>query len=309
MPQSNPSLPNTLYLSLVTIDLQAKVPLYRQIYNGLRSAIINDQLTAGTKLPSTRDLAKIWGVSRNTLRNAFDQLIAEGYLEAIVGKGTFVADAHDLLTSNSPVEVDREQERIRPISIIGKYLEPFGQALHQPPQYSSTDFAIGIPDYEAFPHKLWARMINRAQRRLQVDEGSRYNVRGMLKLRQAIASYLISARGVQCTAGQIDIIPGSSVGMMVATLALLNRGDKVWMENPGYISADGLFWYRGAEPCYIPIDEKGLNVQYGIEHAPDAKVAYVTPSHQYPLGITMTRERRHQLIDWAGRSNMWIFED
>ena len=305
------TVPNTLYLSLVTVDAQSEMPLYRQIYKGLRDAITSGRLAPGTKLPSTRDLAEIWKVSRNTLRNAFDQLIAEGYLEAIVGKGTFVAEEYNQLTVKRPPEVGSpdKPERIRPISVIGQHLEPFGRALRKPPAFTSNDFAIGIPDYDAFPHKIWNRIVNRAQRRLQTDDSGRYNPRGMLKLRQAIASYLTSARGVQCTPEQVDIVPGSSAGMLVATLALLNQGDTVWMENPGYLSATGLFQYRGAEPCFVPIDQHGLNIEYGIEHAPNAKIAYVTPSHQYPLGVTMTRERRHQLLDWAGQSNMWIFED
>jgi GntR family transcriptional regulator/MocR family aminotransferase len=294
-------LPNTFYLSLITVNPSLGVPLYRQIYTGLRDAITDGRLAANTKLPSTRDLVTIWGVSRNTLRNAFDQLIAEGYLEAIVGHGTFTTQQESRPTTTAILP----QERERPISQIGRYLEPFGRSMRQP-RSPATAFAVGIPGFDIFPHKIWNRIINRCQRH---HAGLEMPVNGIRKLRQAIASYLVSARGLHCTAEQIDIVPGSVMGMYITSLALLSPGDQVWMEDPGFINAFGIIQYRGAKVIPIPVDAEGLNVQAGLAQAPNARLAYVTPSHQYPLGVTMSLARRYQLLDWASRQNAWILED
>ena len=303
MAQTGQGLPNTFYLSLVTVDHASSVPLYRQIYQGLRDSIENGRLTPNTKLPSSRDLSKIWGVSRNTLRNAFDQLIAEGYLEAIVGRGTFVA-ARPLQTNTPPTQMLKE--RIRPISEIGRILEPLGQSLHQRSLPSALAFAIGAPGLDLFPYKTWNRIMNRCLSRSK--QGST-PINGSTKLREAIASYLTSARGLRCSPEQIDIVPGAVSGILVATLALLGPGDEVWMEEPGYINVSGIIRYRGAKIIPVPVDDDGLHVQTGIDRAPNARMAYVTPSHQYPLGVTMSLARRHQLLAWAASNNAWIFED
>ena len=300
MPQR--TLPNTFYLSLVAVDPAAKRPLYRQIYQGLREAITDGRLKAETKLPSTRDLAAIWGVSRNTLRNAFDQLIAEGFLEAIVGHGTFVVEQMRHVT---PLASPVSAKRIRPISRIGEALEPLGRSLNKN-NSGSTAFAIGAPGLDIFPYKVWNRIANRClQRSHQLDT----HFYGMPSLREAIASYLTSARGLHCAPEQIHIVPGAVSGILIATLALLNPGDLVWMEDPGYINVSGLLRYRGANIMPIPVDADGLNVQIGLEQAPEARLAYVTPSHQYPLGVTMSLARRQQLLDWAASQNAWILED
>ena len=192
MPQPPRAVPNTHYLSLVTVDPTLPVPLYRQIYRGLRDAITSGQLVAGTRLPSTRDLAAIWGVSRNTLRNAFDRLLAEGYLEALVGRGTFVAA--QAVTEQAAVVSVMNEERIRPISTLGQILEPIGRNAPKT-AVPHLPFTAGIPDYAAFPHKIWNRIVNRCQRRLSQGESQVLPVNGIRKLREAIASYLVSARG------------------------------------------------------------------------------------------------------------------
>jgi len=295
-------LPNTFYFSLVTIDPASEVPLYRQIYRGVRAGIENGRLPAHTKLPSTRDLALIWNVSRNTLRNAFDQLIAEGYLEAIVGRGTFVVEQPAPPPAAAPTV---PEERKRPISRIGRALEPLGRTVHQPAP-PTVGFAIGSPGLDIFPYKLWNRIVNRCQRR---SDQFRHTINGVPRLREAIASYLTSARGLNCVPEQIDIVPGSLVGMYIASLAFISPGDKVWLEEPCYINASGILQYRSAEIIPVPVDAEGLDVPAAIERAPDASLAYVTPSHQYPLGTTMSLARRHQLLNWAAQQGAWILED
>ncbi|MEM7336405.1 MAG: PLP-dependent aminotransferase family protein, partial [Chloroflexota bacterium] len=306
MAQPKRGVPNTLYLSLVSIDVSSDVPLYRQIYSGLRDAIVNGRLAPNTKLPSTRDLASIWNVSRNTLRNAFDQLIAEGYLDAGVGRGTFVVE-QEKRPFPPPIQNPNGPERIRPISPIGRALEPLGQSVHQPSSGGSA-FAVGVPDINDFPHKVWTKILTRVQRRRPTSRPPQH-VNGLPLLREALASYLISARGLQCTPEQIDIVPGSVSGMFITALSVLSRGEKVWIENPCYLSVSGVLRYRGIELVPIPVDNHGMVVEEGIAKAPEARLAYVTPSHQYPLGETMSLSRRQQLLDWAGYNNSWIFED
>lgn len=307
LPKPN-QLPNTFYLSLVTVDAASSVPLYRQIYAGLRDAITDGRLAADTRLPSTRDLAAIWQVSRNTLRNAFDQLVAEGYVDTLVGHGTFVLPLEPRLLSHPAENKAPKLERIRPISVLGQHLEPIGKGLNQPSPPGSA-FAVGVPDTSSFPHQVWNRIVNRVQRQTPAGTTIGFNISGQRVLREAIASYLISARGLRCSAEQIDIVPSSVTGIMLASLALLNRGDKFWMEEPGYISASAVLRYRGAEMVPLPVDVHGLDVSAGIKQAPDARVAYVTPSHQYPLGVTLSLARRQLLLDWAAQNSAWIFED
>ncbi|MCA9920164.1 MAG: PLP-dependent aminotransferase family protein, partial [Anaerolineales bacterium] len=302
MPQPPRGLPNTFYFSLVTVDPEAAHPLYRQIYQGIRAGIEDGRLPPHTKLPSTRDLAQIWDVSRNTLRNAFDQLIAEGYLEAIVGHGTFVVEQP--VQSGTAVPPP-PTARKRPISQIGQALESLGTSIRQP-QPPLVGFAVGSPGYDIFPYKLWNRVVNRCQRRNDHFLGS---VNGLPRLREAIASYLTSARGLHCAPEQIDIVPGSVMGMYIASLAFINPGDKVWLEEPGYINVSGIMQYRSAEIVPVPVDAEGMDVQQGIQQAPEARLAYVTPSHQYPLGVTMSLSRRQQLLSWAAQQGAWILED
>jgi GntR family transcriptional regulator/MocR family aminotransferase len=223
---SQQHIPNTFYLSLVTIDRQAGQSLYRQIYHGIKTAVRDQRLAPGTKLPSTRDLSLIWDVSRNTIRNAFQQLIAEGYLEARVGKGTFVLGPRKAILPKREGRI----ERTRSLSQIGQFMERFGRSATLIGAAPKA-FTVGVPDYADFPHKIWMRVLNRCQRRLHHERRLEAPVNGLPALRQAIAAHLVSARGLRCTAEQIDIVPGAISGMLIAMHALLDPGDQTWMEN------------------------------------------------------------------------------
>ncbi|MCB0019279.1 MAG: PLP-dependent aminotransferase family protein, partial [Anaerolineales bacterium] len=199
-------------------------------------------------------------------------------------------------------------ERRRHLSPIGRHLEPLGQSFtgRQP---GSAAFALGVPDLEFFPHDIWNRIINRCQRRLSAGRDPRIRINGIQTLREAVASYLVSARGLHCTPEQVDIVPGSVAGIMVTALTLLGADDQAWMEEPGYSNALGVIRYRGAATVPVPVDDEGLNVAAGLALAPTARLAYVTPSHQHPLGVTMSLARRQQLLAWAEQQDAWIIED
>lgn len=306
--------PNTaLMLSAIQLDPGSKMPLYRQMYNNLRNAILTQQLMPGFRLPSTRDLAPMLGVSRNTIRNAFDQLLAEGYLESAVGSGTFVSQQlpDDLLPALRQT-VDREKrpfsspiaQRAERYAAIGKnMLTPYVQA-------TAPLFPIGSPALDAFPFDIWAKLTARFYKELDPKELQlgRHMV-GYPPLRQAIANYLKATRGVECQPEQIIITSGSQLGLYVSAQVLINPGDSVWVENPGYSAAWGAVDLAGGAIKAIPVDEEGLVVEAGIAKAENGRVAIVTPSHQYPLGYTMSLARRLQLLNWANRQDAWIVED
>ncbi len=162
---------------------------------------------------------------------------------------------------------------------------------------------------DAFPHKTWQQLLVRSWQQMQHDLFAHQHAAGYLPLREAIASYLATARGVRCTAEQVIMVSGSQQGIDLAARVLLNPGEKVWMEDPGYLGARGALLGAGAQLVPVPIDAQGLVVQMGQEHAPHARLAFVTPSHQFPLGVTMSMTRRLSLLEWARSAGAWILED
>ncbi len=280
------------HLHLVTTS---DVPLHRQIYKTLRQAIISQKLQHGTKLPATRAIATTYGISRNTVLAAFDDLIAEGFLEAKVGAGTFVAHRATMQT-----RVTAQQLSQRGIALANT-------AVTIPRERILAAFRHGIGDLSLFPWDIWTRHYSRA-----VKQTSNYGYpdpAGLPALRQAIATHIASTRAVHCNAEQIIITSGSQQAIVLAAQLLLEPNDLVWHENPGYIGARGALLTAGAQIVPVPVDANGLVVAIGQQLAPTARLAYVTPSHQYPTSVTMSHERRLQLLHWANTANAWILED
>jgi GntR family transcriptional regulator / MocR family aminotransferase len=290
-------------------------PLYLQLYVHLRTAILTGKLRGGLKLPSTRALTRELGVSRNTVLNAYDQLIAEGYLESIPASGTFVAR---VLPEDAPKAAAITAEKNHPpasspprlsrhaasqLSAPHQFLEPQVQARLVSP------FSTVNPALDAHSYEIWSRLIARQVKRLS-KEASRYQeAAGYAPLREAIAAHLTLSRQVRCTPEQIVITAGSQGGLDLVARVLLNAGDPVWLEDPGYFGARGAFLGVGARLIPVPVDREGLVVNTGLARAPAAKLAYVTPSHQSPLGVTMSLSRRLALLDWADRADSYLLED
>ncbi len=300
-------------LSVIRLDRANERPLYWQIYESLRQAILKRQLEAGAYLPSSRDLAKTLAVSRNTVRNAFDQLMAEGYLETQVGSGTFVTtqlpDETLSVWQSHTLNLENKHQRI--LSGYGTAMDqlgrrfPLGNNLQVHPL-----FAIGIPDMTAFPFDIWFRLTNRCQKKFSTSAmGQHQSPLGYWPLRVEIARYLRAARAIQCEPEQIIIVSGTQKSIYLTAQILLNEGDSIWMEEPGYTAAMGAMWSIGATINPVPVDLEGLRVETGIELYPEARLAYVTPSHQYPLGDTMSLPRRLMLLNWAEENGRWIIED
>jgi len=301
----------------LVLDPEAETPLYRQVYEGLRDAILSGRLARGARLPSTRALATDLGVARNTVLLAFEQLRSEGYLQGRRGGGTrareVVPDA--LLEVPRPART-RAASRVRQvgarhvaptISTRGRMLVETGATLIRHPG-PHAPFELGVPAIDAFPMRRWARLAGRRWRRGDVDLGE-LDPAGEPALRAAIASYVGTARGVRCTPEQVLVINGAQQALHLVSQVLLDPGDDVWIEEPGYVGARVAFLAAGARLAPVPVDDEGLDVAEGMRLAPRARLAYVTPSHQFPLGVVMSASRRLQLLAWAGASGAWIVED
>lgn len=300
----------TLELPLM-LDPSADIPLYRRLYDALRAAILNGRLVAGTRLPSTRALAASLGLSRTTVVDAFEQLIAEGYLEGKVGAGTYVAHMlpdDQLRVASGARAVPRARTGSPRLSRRGAHLATI-------PVSASVDlgrsraFRPGLPALDEFPFGLWQRLQQQRYHGLPRDLLAYGEAAGYRPLREAIAAYLGASRGVSCRPEQVIVISGSQQGLDLTARVLLDPGDAVWFEEPGYIGARSALTGAGARLVPVPVGAEGLDVRAGMELEPAARMVYVTPSHQYPLGVTMSLSQRLALLEWARQAEAWVLED
>ena len=297
-------------LPVIPLDRSSEVPLYRQLYEGYRRAIAERRLRAGQRLPSTRSLAEELGVSRIPVLNAFEQLLAEGYLESRVGSGTFVARTlpGELVPAPRRVATGRPSER-RPRRPIAARAEAILRDALPPWLKGNGAFSVGQPPIDRFPIETWSALVCREARRADRDLLPYSPPVGIPALREAVAEYLRTARAVRCEAEQVMIVNGSQHALELAATVLLDPGAPVWLEEPGYFGARKALALADARVTPVPVDDEGLNVAAGISRRPDARAVFVTPSHHYPLGVTMSASRRLQLLDWARDSGAWIVED
>ena len=311
----------------LTLDPHSATPLYRQVYEGLRDAMFSGRLARGARLPSTRALAADLGVARNTVLLAFEQLRSEGYLTGRRGRGTHARDvvpdtmltvpraprAGRATSGRRGAESSSKPRTLRTPSVAPK-ISARGQTLFQTGailirrEGPHVPFELGVPAMDAFPMRRWAQLAGRRWRRGDVDLGE-LDPAGEPALRTAIASYVGAARGVRCTAEQVYVLNGAQQALYLVSQVLLDPGDDVWMEEPGYVGARVAFLAAGARPVPVRVDDEGLDVAEGRRIAPSARLAYVTPSHQFPLGVVMSASRRLQLLAWARSSGAWIIED
>jgi GntR family transcriptional regulator/MocR family aminotransferase len=303
--QSFVTLPN------ISLDHASPLPLYRQLYTALRQAILAGQLKPGGRLPASRVLATTFHISRNTVLNTYAQLLAEGYVEGEVGSGTYVARTlpDELLQTRS------DALEMRPTRLHGRALSDRGSLLASTQVLlprASTEFRAfrpGLPALDAFPYDLWSRLVARRWRRPQRSILGYGDPAGYQPLREAIATYVGEARAVRCQPEQVIVVSGSQQALDLAARMLLDEGDAAWIEDPGYLGARGALLGAGARLIPIPVDEEGLDVAFGEAHGPGARLVYVTPSHQYPYGVTMSLPRRLALLEWASRAGAWVLED
>jgi GntR family transcriptional regulator/MocR family aminotransferase len=288
----------------ITLDRSGAAPLHRQLYEQLRAAILAGQLGAATRLPSTRTLAGELGVSRTTALLAYEQLRDEGYLDGRIGAGTRVAP----LPRQAPRHRDHPEARPA-LSTRGAALA--GAAWFEDKRHEDRPhaFQLGMPDLEHFPWQLWARTLGQRARAGTTALPGERDPGGYLPLRAAIAAHLGLARGVRCAPEEVIVVPGAQAGFDLASRLLLDPGDAVWFEEPGYLGARAALQGAGARLVPVPVDATGLDVEAAQRLQPTAHAVYVTPSHQFPLGVTMSVHRRLELLAWARRAGAFVLED
>ncbi len=296
-------------LPMIAVDRRASQALHRQIYNSFRAAILEGRLRPGQRIPSTRVFASEMGVSRFPVLNAYAQLLAEGYLQSRVGAGTTVSvSLPEQLTSSGPTGVRSLPARVGQRLVSNRCaVLPRNEELPWMTLFGA--FRVGQVAFDQFPLQTWSGLVARRTRNVNAESFRYGDLMGHKALRRAIANYLGTARAVRCEPEQVLIVNGSQQALEITTRVLLNPGDRVWIENPTYRLARDIFTLNGCRPEPIPVDTEGLDVAAGIRKCRKARAAFVTPSHQFPLGVTMSASRRLQLVEWAHNSGAWIIED
>jgi GntR family transcriptional regulator/MocR family aminotransferase len=289
------------------VDRASKVPLQRQVYLGIRRLILAGRLKPGTRLPSTRLLANELSLARTTVLDAFGQLIFEGYLQGKIGSGTRVSShiPHDVqtlafVTEQSPVQSLRRKPR------IARRTAPYAlQRVTKP----IRPLRPGLPDIETLPLDLWSRLTAKHWRRAASQFYDHADSLGYFPLRKAICDYVSGLRGVRCDADQVIITVGAQQALYLCAKTLLDPGESVWMEDPGYPRARMAFRSAQLRVVPVPVDSNGINSAAASKKFPAPQMIYVTPSFQCPLGYATNLERRFDLLRIAARNNTWILED
>ncbi|WP_439860391.1 PLP-dependent aminotransferase family protein [Pseudomonas sp. MBLB4136] len=294
------SVSAALPVDLSGIRLDPAQGLARQLYQALRERILDGRLAPGTRLPASRDLARLLGIARNTVTRAFDQLYAEGYVEGRIGAGTYVVELATVPgpppAPSSVAAPSQAQQRLLQNHLPG------------PLDGAPRAFRVGVPAFDLFPFHTWARLSARFWRKPDPARLGYGDPAGDGQLRELIAAYLRNSRGLHCDPAQILVTCGAQQAISLCAQLLVEPGDRVAVENPGYRAAGKAFAVAGASLLGIPVDEEGLDTA-ALECAGGCRLSYVTPSHQYPSGVTLSLARRLELLDWAERHDAWIVED
>ena len=294
---SAPSFPGE-FLSLQRDGASA---LHLQLADALRDLILSGRLRTGQRLPSIRSMAETQGISRNTVVAAFDQLSAEGYLESRPGAGIWVAR---LVPTGWP-------DRTMAAPAAGSFLSRRGALMAVQPRIRSIQghptFHPGTPETSSFPFKAWARLLKKHTSPHGSELLTYHNLNGLQALRENICAYVSASRGVRVTADRIVVTTGGQAALDLLARLLIDNGDKVLIEEPGYHGARSVFAAAGADVHPLPVTEAGWDLD-AVTQKP-VRVVYVTPSSQFPLGIAMTLQERLALIDHARAHGTWIIED
>ncbi|QVW23300.1 PLP-dependent aminotransferase family protein [Pseudomonas hormoni] len=319
--------PLSLSFNPAGIELDRRQGLSRQLYQALRLRVLDGRLASGTRLPASRDLAAALAISRNSVVRAYDQLYAEGFIEGRVGDGTYVAQLPQtaLPEKKLSTKVSTGLSTGLPTALSTNWLDlpvvPSSKVIHSgalgrveknhlatPPSGPPRAFRVGVPAFDLFPFEVWAKLNAAFWRKPDLQQLCYGDPAGDARLRGMIAAYLRSSRGMQCTAEQIVITSGAQQGISLCAQLLVEPGDGVAIENPGYRAAGHAFAVAGARLHGVAVDGEGIDCAE-LAALGNCRLAYVTPSHQYPTGVVMSLARRLELLAWAERTQGWIVED
>ncbi|WP_110969813.1 MocR-like pyridoxine biosynthesis transcription factor PdxR [Pseudomonas huaxiensis] len=302
------------------IVLDRRQGLSRQLYQALRARVLDGRLGSGARLPASRDMAAILGLSRNSVVRAYDQLYAEGFIESRVGDGTYVSHlpklstkvstrlSRGLSTALSTISPENTVDSSSKVIHTDALFRLENHHLPTPRSGPPRAFRVGVPAFDLFPFEVWAKLQAGFWRNPDADSLGYGDPAGEPMLRELIAAYLRRSRGLSCTPEQIVITTGAQQAISLCAQLLLEPGAGVAVENPGYRAAACAFALTGATMHGVAVDNEGLDCN-ALAALSDCRLAYVTPSHQYPTGVVMSLARRLELLAWAERNERWIVED
>lgn len=305
-------------LAGIAVDREAVVPLHRQLYEAIRGAILGGRLGAGARLPSMRTLASELGLSRNTVTRAYEQLASEGYVVATIGSGTRVTDD---LPDAIPQHISKASQVAPPAGLPSHRLSGRGAWFTDPQRSSNRHFSYfldpppfrpfcpALPALDAFPTALWGRTLAASWRTMETSMLGYRSPAGYGPLREAIAEHVRTARGVRCEPEQVIITTGTQQALSLVASLLVSEGDCALVEDPGFGGIRALLAASGVRMVPVPVDHEGMMIDVALERARGARLAHISPSHQYPLGATMSVGRRIQILEWAHETGAWILED
>jgi GntR family transcriptional regulator/MocR family aminotransferase len=296
-------------LPTIAIDRSAPVSLHQQVYNGYRAAILRGDLRPGQQVPSSRDFAADIQISRFPVLHAYAQLVAEGYFETRVGAGTFVAASlpEQLISVNQPLNQPMDpQPGPRSASRRSLAYPSFDRAVLT---RGWGAFGVHQPAFDQFPFPVWSSLVMKHSRNPRMSALHHISPLGSERFREEICLYLRTARAVRCDPSQIMIVSGSQQALDITARVLLDADSPVFVEEPGYGLMRTVLAAAGCRLIPVPVDSEGMDIDFAIKTGKKAKAAFVTPSHQYPLGSTMSATRRLRLLNWAQSAGSWVVED
>ena len=293
---------------VISIDRADPTPLHQQVYDGYRKAILRGDLAPGQKIPSSRELAGEMQVSRFPILHAYSQLMAEGYFESLVGSGTFISATlpEQMMSSEScDDQLELRPSGLRPVAKRNSLYPSFRR---DSPLRSWGAFGLHQPASDQFPFQLWSELTNRHSRNPSSSALHKVDPMGLQRFRMEICRYLRTARSVKCDPEQIMVVSGSQQALDITARVLFNSGDSVLIEEPGYRLEKTVLQAAGCRLKLVAVDEQGIDITRA-GNCKGVKAAFVTPSHQFPLGSTMSATRRLHLLNWAQSVGAWIVED
>jgi len=303
------SLLATPIFPLIAVDRSAGTPLHQQVYDGYREAILRGDLRPGQKIPSSRDLAAEIRISRFPVLHAYAQLLAEGYLESQTGSGTFISKTLPEQMMSSDADAKRPGTALSGRRAVSHRMRLYPRFARDAHLRGWGAFGVHQPALDQFPFQIWSSLVARHSRNPHASAIHNINPLGSERFRVEICAYLRTSRAVKCEPAQIMVVSGSQQALDITARVLLDPGDSVLVEEPGYILERTLLAAAGCRLKQVPVDNEGMDVAQGTRLDPEAKAAFVTPSHHYPLGSTMSATRRLLLLNWAQSSGAWIIED